>query len=147
MLCVIFVLLLPIFICSLLTVTMPAGPYEMDHGHGNHPGTFYPLMQLYHQFFYILAGLSTFGAMEAWKHNANTAAVVFIIAAMYGLLFNGFLLLSYEKYMHQRYPMVAGMQGSSNYGLLRYAAVLSLSMSTVLAFIVGIALTIKTVGQ
>jgi hypothetical protein len=134
-----FVIGIPVTLWILLRFTLPAGPYEMDHGHGSAKGTFFPLLILYQAFFYILAGLALFGAHWNWQYNDNLWPSLFLcVAALYALLFNGFVLFFYEGYLTTKYPGPT-RPGVSSYTISRYALVLSLGFSSVGLFVAGAA--------
>lgn len=134
---------------------MPAGPYEMDHGNGSNPGTFFPLLLVYHALFCVVTALSVFGAIEGWKLGEGAAAVVLLLAAYHALLFNGFLIFFYEAYMQGRYlgnhrqpdGRFAGKPGPSNYTLNRYATVLALAFSAVALLLCGVARIVMVVAH
>ena len=45
----------PVALFILFQLGMPSGKYEMDHGRGTRPGTFFPILIMYHVMFYFIA--------------------------------------------------------------------------------------------
>jgi hypothetical protein len=117
----------PFALLILFLLGMPNVPYEMDHGQGSKPGTFFPVLILYHVFFYVIFTVDVL-------MRAKTS--LFTISAIEAWLFNGAIVFFYESYLHQRYPMRS--EGTSNYSLLRYAIVLSLGVSAAVTFVAGL---------
>ena len=147
---------LPLILWLFFRLALPAGPYEMDHGNGSKPGTFFPLLILYQVFGYILIGLSLYGANWAFKYTGNlVACIVFLVAELCSLLFAGLLLYWYEGYLHNKYPgqdasPTRGMYekiGPSSYTLNKYALSLSLGFSSVALLVYGVVLTALEVGR
>ena len=125
-----FLIALPMFLWLILRFTLAAGPYNMDPCG---KGTFFPHLILYSCFGYAQVILAIFGATWAFGHSANWPAAVLLFAALYAFLFVGLMAFFYEGWMHA----MATPPGKSNYTLNRYAAVLSLGVSSVLLLIVG----------
>lgn len=135
--------LLPAILWLILRFTMAPGPYEMDSPTGK--GTFFPHLVIYSVFYYVLAGISAWGACSAWHYGADWGALLLLFAMAYSLIFNIWLAFNFETYMHARYivgnPALNGMIGKSPYTLNRYAATLALAVSALLLFLVGVVIT------
>jgi hypothetical protein len=147
---------LPLILWIFFRLALRAGPYEMDHGNGTKPGTFFPLLILYSVFFYVVAGLGFYGASWTFRYTGNLwVCGVFLIAALCSLLFNGLLVFFYEGYMTVKYPGkefseargVYEKIGPSNYTLNKYALILSLGFSSVALLITGTVLLAMEVGR
>jgi succinate dehydrogenase hydrophobic anchor subunit len=147
---------LPLILWILSRLFLPAGPYEMDHGNGTKPGTFFPLLILYRAFGYILVGLNVYGADWSYKHTCNLwVCGVFLAAALYSLLFAVLPLFFYEGYLHGKYlgqdaSPARGVYekiGPSNYTLGKYALTLSLGYSSVALLVYGVVMTALEVGR
>ena len=139
-----------------LRLSRPAGPYEMDHGQGTKPGTFFPLLILYLAFGYFVGVLGLYGASWTFRYTGNLwVCGVFLVAALCSLLFNWLLVFFYEGYMTVKYPGkefseargVYEKIGPSNYTLNKYALILSLGFSSVALLIAGVVLLALEVGR
>ena len=122
----IFAVALPFAIWIVNRLALPAGSYEMDAG--GKEGRFYPLLILYSAFFYIVAGLSIYGAVFAWDFRLGWPPILFLLAAAYAILFCGVTVLFYESYLTSK----ANAPGKSNYTRTKFAIVRSLGWSAVL---------------
>lgn len=111
---------------SILRVSLPRGPYEMDHG--TIMGTFHLMLTIYQRFFYWIAAVSLIGGAASWYEGNWPALLCLMFSAFYALLFNGLLIYFYERYTANRYPR-DGSMGTSNYTLNRYALILALGLS------------------
>jgi hypothetical protein len=80
-----------------------------------------------------------FGMALASKYTHASSDVVLscLAGAVYGLLFNVYLVLRYESYLHVRYPR-NGMPGRSDYTVSRYALTLALGFSAVFLTLIGV---------
>jgi hypothetical protein len=147
---------LPFVLWIALRLALPAGPYEMDHGQGTKPGTFFPLLILYSVFGYFVGVLGLYGASWTFRYTGNLwVCGVFLVAALCSLLFNWLLVFFYEGYMTVKYPGkefseargVYEKIGPSNYTLNKYALILSLGFSSVALLIAGVVLLALEVGR
>ena len=128
-------LILPLALWLVFCVALRADTYSMDQG--NHRGSFWPLMIMYSVFFYALAFVAFVGAgVEFYAEMFWNPSVLFV-AACEGMLFNLVLVFWYESYMH----FTATHPEHSNYARWKYAATLSLGLSAVLTFTMGLAMT------
>ena len=118
-------LALPALLWLIFRITLPAGPFEMDHS--GQPGTFYALMIVYQRFFYFVAGASAAGAVIARMGDKPEPAVLMIAAATCAMLFNGFLTLFYEAYL-----------AKTKYTINRYALIMALGFSAILLLLAGV---------
>lgn len=126
---------LPALLWVIFRITLPPGPFEMDHS--GQPGTFYALMIAYQRFFYFVAGASIAGAVAARMFERNEPAATLLLAAACAMLFNGLLTLWYESYLHTRGSQSG--QGKSSYTANKYALILSLGVSAAVLLLVGVA--------
>lgn len=123
--------LLPAILWLILRFTMAPGPYEMDSPTGK--GTFFPHLVIYSVFYYVLAGISAWGACSAWHYGADWGALLLLFAMAYSLIFNIWLAFNFEAYMAGRYRF-----NKSPYSLNRYAVTLALAVSALLLFLAGV---------
>ena len=135
---VIWALVSPAVLWAIFRFTLPTGPYAMDQG--RHRGSFFPLLILYNVFGYALLLLSMSMALIAYNHELAWAGLLFLVAGVEALVFNGWLLFTYERYMH------ATAVGVSNYTLNRYALTLSLGFSAVITCVVGFVLAVEGIA-
>lgn len=131
---------LPFILWLILRFAMPPGPYNMDPCG---KGTFFPHLILYSVFAYAQVILGVFGATWAFSEGAEIQAGLLLLAGTYALLFAGLLAFFYERWMHA----VTTPPGKSNYTLSKYAAVLSLGISSVLLLIGGAAWTAMGIAR
>lgn len=146
---------LPFILWIIFRISLPSGPFEMDHGNGAAKGTFFPILILYSALFYAIAGLGFYGSIWSWRFASSLwPAALFLLSGIYALLFNGLLVLFYESYMHTKYvgvQIILGQRiertGPSNYTITKYAMILALGFSSVLLLIAGSAWTGLELGR
>jgi len=131
-----FAVSLPFFLWCFFRFILKPGPYELDFD-VNH-GTFISILPWYQKFFGTIFYFGIFGAFIAKMYlGMGWVALLFLIAAIYGLLFNGLMVFYYERYLHQRYPRDRSI-GTSNYTLGKYAAVLAIGIASLVNFILAL---------
>ncbi len=121
---------LPFILWLVFRLSMSPGPYNMDPCG---KGSFFPHLILYSVFGYVLVTLGVFGSTWAFSEGAKPQAGLMLAAAIYALLFAGFLAFFYEAWMHA----VTTPPGKSNYTVGKYALVLALGHSSTILLISG----------
>jgi hypothetical protein len=123
---------IPIALWAVMTGIFAGRRYEMDHGHSSR-GSFFAIGGWYWRLYLLVFGVALILAVfTALNHLADTT-VMLTAAAVYALLFNGWMAFCYESYLRFRYSV-----GTSNYTAPRYALTLSLAFSSLGLFIAGL---------
>lgn len=109
--------------------------FDFDTQHA----TFFILYQQYAKAIWAIFWAGIAGAF-AYQHfvGVGMAAGFLLASGIYALLLNVWLLTTYERYLHARYPRNTS-PGRSNYTAGKYAVTLALAGSTILTFILGVA--------
>jgi len=130
------ILLCPFVLWAYFRVSLPNTSFEFDFDTAH--ATFSLLLDRFVSLARVLMAVG-FGMALASKYTHASSDVVYLClaGAVYGLLFNIYLVLRYESYLHSKYPR-NGMPGQSNYTVSRYALTLALGFSAVFLTLVGI---------
>ena len=141
-------IILPLFLWSIFYSVMRGRRYELDWGAAS--GSFLVCYALHRKFYWVIFSLSLVGIMMFVHMPYPPISVIFLFAGIYALLFNGFIALFYEYYLHNRYPrsllhvqteqerQEILMKSLSNYTGSRYALTLALALSSLLLFLIGL---------
>ena len=134
-------ILIPILLCPLVLwgffrVSLANTTFEFDFDTAH--ATFSLMIDRFIGLARVLMAVG-FGMALASKytHASSDAVLSCLAGAVYGLLFNVYLVLRYESYLHCRYPR-NGMPGQSNYTVSRYALTLALGFSAVFLTLIGV---------
>ena len=130
------ILLCPFVLWAYFRVSLPNTSFEFDFDTAH--ATFSLLLDRFVGLARTIMAVG-FGMALASKytHASSDAVCLCLAGAVYGLLFNVYLVLRYESYLHCRYPR-NGMPGQSNYTVSRYALTLALGFSAVFLTLVGV---------
>jgi hypothetical protein len=145
----------PIFFWSLTYSALHGRVYEMDYGSGRE-GSFLVCYALYRRIYWVIFGIGIAGAayFASWSAYPDIG-VIFLAAAIYAFLFNGWMAYCYESFLHAKYPACPPYQASpgspppvrnrvlpSNYSGLKYSITLALAFSSLLLFLASLCLGI-----
>jgi hypothetical protein len=125
--------------------------YEMDNGLGS--GSFYGTFVLYRHLAYTIFAVAIIGASFSAYKGWPPATIVLGGAAIYALLFNAWLMASYESYLAFKYPRNLALtlhdqtQRPSNYSGWKYALTIALGFSTLGFFVCGLILFLATLME
>jgi hypothetical protein len=132
------VVALPIALWFAFFVIHHGHTYELDNGLGN--GSFYGTFALYRRLAYTIMGVASVGANVSAYENWPPAAIILAAAAIYALLFNAWLMISYESYLQAR----SYGARKSNYSGWKYALTIALGFSSLGFFITGFVIFLIT---
>lgn len=133
-------IVVPVFIWAACRVLLPNTTFELDFD-----VTHATFMLLYDRL-YNIAWLMFVGGIALalyGKHEfvPKVASESCLAGALFALAFVVYLLLSYQKYLHARYPR-NGAPGISPYTVNRYALTNTLGFSALIFFVMGVVLTV-----
>jgi len=130
------ILLCPFILWAYFRVSLPNTSFEFDFDTAH--ATFSLLLDRFVGLARTIMAVG-FGMALASKYTHASSDVVYLClaGAVYGLLFNVYLVLRYESYLHCRYPR-NGIPGQSNYTVSRYSLTLALGFSAVFMTLVGV---------
>jgi hypothetical protein len=134
-------ILIPILLCPLVLwayfrVSLPNTTFEFDFDTAH--ATFSLMIDRFIGIARTIMAVG-FGMALASKytHASSDVVICCLAGAIYGFLFNVYLVCRYETYLHLRYPR-NGMPGQSNYTVSRYATTLALGWSAMFLTLVGV---------
>ena len=130
------ILLCPFILWAYFRVSLPNTSFEFDFDTAH--ATFSLLLDRFVGLARTIMAVG-FGMALASKytHASSDAVCLCLAGAVYGLLFNVWIVTCYESYLHIRYPR-NGMSGQSNYTVSRYALTLALGFSAVFLTVIGV---------
>lgn len=152
---------IPIVILTVIYAIFHGRVYEMDFGPDR--GSFFAPYGLYRRLFCIVCITGLPLALLSAYIRSETSAALLTAAAIYAILFNGWMAYVYEGYLHSKYPknppradwdeinppinrsQSAFYIGRSNYTAIRYATTLTLAFSSLAFFVAGIITVITAV--
>lgn len=145
MIATIAALAFPVVFWAAFRLTLPSVVFDMDFDLAH--ATFFFLYDRYARTIWTIFWAGTLGSIAYQRFVGHGDAPVFLMAAgVYALLFNIWVLTTYERYLHQRYPRVQNAPGISNYTSSKYALTLALGASTVLLFVTGLLTALAGLG-
>lgn len=135
-------LVIPIALFLFARFVMPNVRYEFDFS--TNPASFTVLLVYFERMAARIFWFGTVGAF-AFQHFIGGWGVPVILlgAAIYALLFNIWILTSYESYLQSRYRR-DNTVGLSSYTVTRYAITLSLGTSSVILLILGVIMAMRS---
>lgn len=145
MIAVIAAVVFPFIFWSVFRFVLPTVVFELDFDLGH--ATFFYLWDRYARVVWTIFWAGVGGSLAYQRYIGRGDAPVFLMAAgIYALLFNLWVLTTYERYLHQRYPRIPNMPGTSNYTSSKYALTLALASSTILTFVLGLLTALVGMG-
>lgn len=140
MIAILVAILLPVLIWVALLCVIPSGlRWEMDWGATT--GSFAYLQSYYSHSFSVIfwAGISL-SLYIATIYRQEPAGIL-ALSAMYALAFNLWITYCYEGYLHSKY----GVNQTTNYTVVKYAATLSLAFSSLILFVIGVLMAVNLI--
>jgi len=129
------IVLTPFLMAFLIArVSFPNVRFEFDFDTSH--GTFSFIYDRYAKIAWMIFGFGMAGSLLFSRFGDGMSTVFLLSASIYALLYNLWLTLSYESYLHSRYPR-DGSPGRSTYTLNRYCLTWALGVSAVVLFIFG----------
>jgi len=132
------VLAMPVALWLALMPLVRGRRFEMDPNGVRY--AFYAIFVLYRRLSYTIFGVSGLMALTGavYARGSGNHIVLLTSAAIYALLFQVWLTWQYERYLHQRYRSVSGMDDfPSPYTGAAYAVTISLGVSALVMFCAG----------
>lgn len=126
---------LPVILFAIARVVLPNVRYEFDFS--TNQISFTVLLVYIERIANRIFWFGMVGAF-AFQHFIGGWGVPVILlgAGIYALLFNMWVLLCYESYLHIRYPR-DNSAGTSNYTLNKYSVTLALAASSIILAVLG----------
>lgn len=135
-------IIIPLVIFAIARITLPNARFEFDFDVVH--STFFHLLPYFDRLAWRIFAFGMVGAFAFRKFvGPGSAAPVLLTASIYALLFIVWMARCYESYLHARYPK-NGAEGVSSYTLTNYCVTLSLAGSSLILFIVGVAMAMRS---
>lgn len=135
----------PLVFWGAFRLTLPSVVFELDFDLAH--ATFFFLYDRYARTIWTIFWVGILGSIAYQHFVGHGDAPVFLMASgIYALLFNVWVLTTYERYLHQRYPRIQNVPGISNYTSSKYALTLALGATTVLLFVLGLLTALVGLG-
>lgn len=126
----------PLAVFFLARIGLPNVRFEMDFD-VSHP-TFFLVHDRLAKIMWTVFGFGFVGAfvLQEVVGGYGEAPLTLLAASLFALLFNVWIILVYESYLHACYPK-GGMNGASNYTVTKYSITFSLGTSAIAFFVIG----------
>jgi len=127
----------PLTLAGCIRMLLPSTSFDLDFDTAH--ATFFFLYQHLSKTIWAVFWTGILGSFAAAHFLGDgRPAILLLLSGIYALVLNVWILTTYERYLHSRYPRGGGV-GSSNYTAGKYAVTLALSACTLLALIAGLA--------